>query len=70
MKGIILLVVTNLAVMVVLSVVASLLGVNQFLTQNGLNFGALLAFSAVFGFGGAFISLAISKWMAKKSTGA
>ncbi|MGQ0621758.1 MAG: protease HtpX [Panacagrimonas sp.] len=70
MKGIFLLIVTNLAVMIVLSIVASLLGVNQFLTENGLNFGALLAFSAVFGFGGAFISLAISKWMAKRSTGA
>lgn len=70
MKRVFLLVATNLAVMVVLSIVASLLGVDRFLTQNGLNLGALLAFSAVFGFGGAFISLAMSKWMAKRSTGA
>jgi heat shock protein HtpX len=70
MKRILLLLATNIAVMVVLSIVASLLGVDRFLTQNGLNLGALLAFSAVFGFGGAFISLAMSKWMAKRATGA
>jgi heat shock protein HtpX len=70
MKRVFLLVATNIGVMIVLSIVASLLGVDRFLTQNGLNLGALLAFSAVFGFGGAFISLAMSKWMAKRSTGA
>lgn len=70
MKRIILLIVTNIAVMVVLSIVASVLGVDRFLTQNGLNLGALLAMSAIFGFGGAFISLAMSKFMAKMSTGA
>jgi heat shock protein HtpX len=70
MKRVFLLIATNVAVMVVLSIVASLLGVDRFLTENGLNFGALLAFSAIFGFGGAFISLAMSKWMAKRSTGA
>ena len=70
MKRIFLLLATNVAVMIVLSIVASLLGVDRFLTQNGLNLGALLAFSAIFGFGGAFISLAMSKWMAKRSTGA
>lgn len=70
MKRVFLLVATNIAVMVVLSIVASLLGVDRFLTQNGLNLGALLAFSAIFGFGGAFVSLAMSKWMAKRSTGA
>ena len=70
MKRVMLLVATNGAVMVVLAVVASLLGVDRFLTQNGLNLPALLAFSAIFGFGGAFISLAMSKWMAKRSTGA
>lgn len=70
MKRIFLLVATNVAVMVVLAIVASLLGVDRFLTQNGLNLGALLAFSAIFGFGGAFISLAMSKWIAKRSTGA
>jgi heat shock protein HtpX len=52
----------------VLSVVASLLGVNQYLTQNGLNLEALLGFAAVFGMGGAFISLLISKPMAKWTT--
>ncbi len=70
MKRIFLFIVTNLAVMLVLGVVASLLGVNRFLTSNGLNLGALLGFAAVMGFGGAFISLLISKWMAKMSTGA
>jgi len=62
--------VTNLAVMIVLSIVTNLLGINRALAANGLNPGALLAFSAVIGFGGAFISLLISKPMAKWSTGA
>jgi heat shock protein HtpX len=70
MKRIVLFLVTNLAVMVVLSIVTSLLGINQALAANGLNIGALLAFSAVVGFGGAIISLLISKPMAKWSTGA
>jgi heat shock protein HtpX len=70
MKRVFLLIATNVAVLVVLSIVASLLGVDRFLTQNGLNLPALLAFSAIFGFGGAFVSLAMSKWMAKQSTGA
>ena len=52
MKRIVLFLVTNLAVMLVLSVVTSLLGVNRFLTSNGLNLGMLLAFAAVIGFGG------------------
>lgn len=69
MKRIVLFLVTNLAVMLVLSVVTSLLGVNRFLT-NGLDLGSLLAFAAVIGFGGSFISLLISKPMAKWSTGA
>jgi heat shock protein HtpX len=56
--------------MLVLGIVASLLGVNQFLTANGLNLSALLGFAMVMGFGGAFISLLISKPMAKWSTGA
>jgi heat shock protein HtpX len=54
----------------VLSIVASLLGVNRYLTANGLNLSALLGFSIIMGFGGAFISLLMSKWMAKMSTGA
>jgi heat shock protein HtpX len=70
MKRILLFVLTNLAVMVVLGVVASLLGVNRFLTANGLNLSALLGFSLIMGFGGAFISLLMSKPMAKWSTGA
>jgi heat shock protein HtpX len=70
MKRILLFVLTNLAVMVVLGVVASLLGVNKFLTANGLNLSALLGFSLIMGFGGAFISLLLSKPMAKWSTGA
>ena len=70
MKRVVLFLITNLAVMVVLSVVTNLLGINRALAENGLNFGALLAFSAVIGFGGAFISLLLSKPMAKWSTGA
>jgi heat shock protein HtpX len=70
MKRIALLIATNLAVVVLLSIVASLLGVDRFLTQNGLNLESLLWFSALFGFGGAFISLLISKQMALWSTGA
>ena len=70
MKRIGLFLLTNIAIMLVLSVVASLLGGDRFLTQNGLNLTSLLIFSAVFGMGGSFISLAMSKWMAKRSTGA
>ena len=70
MKRVILLIATNIAVMLVLSVVVQVLGVNRFLTANGLNLGMLLVFSAVLGFGGAFISLAMSKTIAKWSTGA
>ena len=68
MKRVVLFVVTNLAVMLVLGVVASLLGVNRYLTANGLNLGMLLGFAAVMGFGGAIISLLMSKPMAKWST--
>ena len=70
MKRILLFVLTNLAVMLVLGVAASLLGVNRYLTANGLNLGLLLGFAAVMGFGGAIISLLMSKPMAKWSTGA
>jgi len=70
-KRVFLLIATNIAVLAVLSVVARLLGIDQILDQRGgLNFQALLAFCAVFGFGGALISLLISKWMAKRATGA
>jgi len=70
MKRIILFVLTNLAVMLVLGITASLLGVNRYLTANGLNLGALLGFSLIMGFGGALISLFMSKPMAKWTTGA
>jgi heat shock protein HtpX len=70
MKRILLFLATNIAVLVILSIVASLLGVGNFLDKNGLNMTSLLAFAAVFGFGGSFISLAMSKWMAKRLTGA
>ena len=69
MKRIVLLVLTNVLVVVVLGVVASLLGVNQYLTSSGLNLGLLLGYALVIGFGGAFISLLISKPMAKWSSG-
>ena len=55
--------------MLVLSFTMRILGVEPYLTANGLNLGSLLIFAAVMGFGGSFISLAISKWMAKKSMG-
>jgi heat shock protein HtpX len=69
MKRIVLFVLTNLAIVLVLGVVSSLLGVDKFLTANGLNLGALLGFALVMGFGGSFISLLISKPIAKWSAG-
>ena len=69
MKRIILFVLTNLAVVLVLGVVANLLGVNRYLTANGLNLSALLGYALLMGFGGAFISLLISKPVAKWSCG-
>ena len=69
MKRIVLLVLTNVLVVLVLGVVASLLGVNQYLTGTGLNLGLLLGYALVIGFGGAFISLLISKPLAKWSSG-
>ena len=69
MKRIFLFVMTNLAVVVVLGIVASLLGVNRYLTPNGLNLGLLLGYALVIGFGGAIISLLISKPVAKWSSG-
>ncbi len=70
MKRILLFVLTNLAVVVVLGIVANVLGLNRFLTANGLNLTALLGFALVMGFGGAIISLLMSKPIAKMSTGA
>ncbi|HSW17152.1 MAG TPA: protease HtpX [Ramlibacter sp.] len=69
MKRILLFVATNLAIVVVLGVVASLLGVNRYLTANGLNLTALLGFALIMGFGGSFISLLLSKPIAKWSSG-
>ena len=60
---------TNLAVLIVAGIVLSLLGVSNYTSQAGLDLGNLLVFCAVFGFVGSFISLFLSKWMAKKSTG-
>ena len=72
MQRIFLFLLTNIAIMVILSITLRILGVESLLMQNGsnLNINALVIFSGVFGFGGAFISLAISKWMAKRMTGA
>ena len=70
MKRILLFLATNLAVMLVLSIVINILGLNKWLTANGINYTSLMLFCAVFGFGGAFISLLISKPMAKWSVGA
>lgn len=69
-KRIILFMVTNLAIVFVLSIVLNLLGVGPMLDQHGLNMGSLIVFAAVFGFGGSLISLVISKWTAKRLTGA
>jgi heat shock protein HtpX len=69
MKRILLFLATNVAIVLVLSVTMRLLGVEPYLNENGLNLTSLLIFAAVMGFGGSFISLAISKWMAKKSMG-
>ena len=70
MKRIFLFLATNLAVVFLLSITARVLGLDRWLTANGLNMGGLLMKAALFGFGGSFISLAMSKWMAKRSTGA
>jgi len=69
MKRILLFLGTNMAIVLVLSVTMRLLGVEPYLNANGLNLGSLLIFAAVMGFGGSFISLAISKWSVKKSMG-
>jgi heat shock protein HtpX len=70
MKRIFLFIATNLAVMLVLGIVTSVLGLNRFIGANGLQMGTLLGYSLVVGFTGAIISLLISKPMAKWSTGA
>lgn len=69
MKRIVLFLATNMAIVLVLSVSMRLLGVEPYLNANGLNLTSLLIFAAVMGFGGSLISLAISKWSAKKAMG-
>jgi len=72
MKRVFLFLATNIAILVVLSITLRILGVDRILDQQGVNLDlrALLIFSAVFGMGGAFISLAMSRWSAKRMTGA
>ena len=72
MKRILLFIMTNIAIMAVLSITLRILGVDSILAENGsdLNIQALVILSGVIGFGGSFISLLISKWMAKRMTGA
>ena len=70
MKRVFLFVVTNLAIVFVLSISMRLLGVEPYLNAQGLNLSSLLIFAGIMGFGGALISLALSKWMAKMSVGA
>jgi len=71
MKRVFLFIATNIAILLVLSVVLRLLGVESILDEQGvnLNMSSLLVFCAVFGMGGSFLSLALSKWMAKKAMG-
>jgi len=68
-KRIFLFLLTNLGIILVLSVMAQVLGLNRFLDANGLNLSSLLGFAALMGMGGAFISLAISKWSALRMVG-
>lgn len=70
MKRIIYFLATNVAIMLVLSFTMRLLGVEPYLNANGLDLSNLLVFAAIMGFGGAFISLAMSKWSAKRMSGA
>lgn len=70
MKRILLFLATNIAILLLLSIVLQVLGFEGYLTSQGLNLSQLLLFCAVFGMGGSFISLAMSKWIAKRSVGA
>jgi heat shock protein HtpX len=70
MKRIFLFLVTNMAIMLVLSLTLSVLGVGAYMTEAGINYQSLLIFTAVMGMGGSLISLAISKWTAKRMVGA
>ena len=69
MKRILLFLVTNFAILIVASVTLRLLGFEPWLNAQGINFTSLLVFGALLGFGGAFVSLAMSKWTAKKMMG-
>ncbi|MGQ0383428.1 MAG: protease HtpX [Gammaproteobacteria bacterium] len=69
MKRVLLFLITNFAILLVASVTLRLLGVEPWLNQQGINFTSLLIFGAAIGFGGAFVSLAISKWTAKRMMG-
>uniref|UniRef100_A0A831UJC3 Protease HtpX homolog n=1 Tax=Geobacter metallireducens TaxID=28232 RepID=A0A831UJC3_GEOME len=69
-KRVMLFIITNLAIIFILSIVLNLLGIGPILTRQGLDLASLVAFAAVFGFGGSLISLVISKWTAKRMTGA
>ena len=69
MKRIVLFAAVNIAVLAVITLIVELLGLDRYLGGYGLDLPGLLALSAVFGFGGAFISLALSKWMAKSAMG-
>ena len=68
-KRIFLFIVTNLAVVLTLTIVLSVLGVGRYVGHGGLNLGALATFCFVWGMGGAFISLQMSRWIAKRATG-
>lgn len=70
MRRVIYFLITNLAILIVLGTVLRILSVEPYLTSYGLNYQSLLIFAAIFGMGGAFISLALSKWTAKRLTGA
>lgn len=70
MKRIVLFLLTNIAVLAIITIILKVLGIDGYLSSTGINYGSLLIFAALFGFMGSFISLLISKTMAKWSTGA
>jgi heat shock protein HtpX len=69
MKRIFLFLLTNLAIMIMISIVLAVLGVSGYITPDGLNYSALMVVALAWGFGGALISLAMSRWMAKMAMG-
>jgi heat shock protein HtpX len=70
MKRIFLFVLTNIAILVVLSIAVRVLGLDRYLSEQGIDYTSMLVFAAIFGMGGAFLSLAMSKWSAKRMVGA